>query len=487
MRAPSTRALLKPVKRWLILGHRWLGIVTGLFLAAWVLSGLVMLYVAFPALTEAERLSHLTPIAWDRVHLGPDAALARAGLDPPPGGLSLSMRGGAPVYQVTTRDGARHAVSAETGQTLGPIDAAAAVASFGPGATVRAVRRDQWTVRDRYDPLRPFHVVAPGDASGTELYVSARTGAVVLDTTRRERLWNWLGAIPHWLYPTPLRARAELWRGTVLWVSGIAIAGVLSGLVLGIWRLRLRRPYASGVTPYRGLARWHHLLGTLGGLSLLTFVASGWLSMNPNHWFSPRSPPAPMREAYAGPVHPVDRAALDGLALDDLDRDDRARLHTVEVRFTQVDDRPVLIAADARGGRRVVPPPSPEALRAAAARVLPEARIAEIETLTAYDAYWYPHHDTRPLPVLRVRFDDAAATWLHLDPETGALLDRLDASGRLQRWLFEAPHRLDFAILFQARPAWDLVMWLLNGLGAGIAVSGVILGWRRLRRTARVG
>ena len=259
MRASSTRALLKPVKRWLILGHRWLGIVTGLFLATWVLSGLVMLYVAFPALTEAERLSHLAPIAWDRVHLGPDAALARAGLDPPPGGLSLSMRGGAPVYQVTTRDGARHTVSAETGQTLGPIDAAAAVASFGPGATVRAVRRDQWTVRDRYDPLRPFHVVAPGDASGTELYVSARTGAVVLDTTRRERLWNWLGAIPHWFYPTPLRARAELWRGTVLWVSGIAIAGVLSGLVLGIWRLRLRRPFASGVTPYRGLARWHQI------------------------------------------------------------------------------------------------------------------------------------------------------------------------------------------------------------------------------------
>jgi len=482
------RAALKPLKRWLILGHRWLGIATGLFLAAWVLSGLVMLYVAFPALTEAERLSRLAPIAWDRVLLGPDAALARAGLAAEPGGLSLSMRAGTPVYQVTTRDGARHPVSAETGAALGPIDAAAARAPFGAGATVRAVTRDQWTVRDRYDPVRPFHVVALNDAAGTELYVSARTGAVVLDTTRRERLWNWLGAIPHWLYPTPLRARAELWRDAVLWVSGLATAGVLSGLALGIWRLRLRRPYASGaVTPYRGLARWHHLLGTLGGLSLLSFVASGWLSMNPNHWFSPRTPPAALREAYAGPPAPIAREALDALALDDLTLDALARPGIVEVRFTRVDGRNVQIAADARGHRAVAPAPTEATLRAAAARALPEARLAAAETLTAYDAYWYPHHDTRPLPVLRLRFDDPAATWLHVDPETGALLDRLDASGRLQRWLFEAPHRLDFGNLFQARPAWDAVMWLLNGLGAAIALSGVVLGWRRLRRTMRMG
>jgi hypothetical protein len=465
---------LKDLKRWLILGHRWLGIATGVFLAAWVLSGLVMLYVAFPALTDAERLSYLTPIAWDRVTLGPDAALAQAHLDPAPDGLSLAMRGGEPVYQVTTRDGARHAVSAESGHVLADMDAPAALALFEGSVAVRAVARDQWTVRDRYDPVRPFHVVTLGD--GTDLYVSARTGSVVLDTTRRERLWNWLGAIPHWFYPTPLRARADLWRGAVLWVSGLAVAGVLSGLVLGIWRLRLRRPYATGaVTPYRGLTRWHHLFGVVGGVSLLSFVASGWLSMNPNHWFSGRMPPAAMREAYAGPASPVTRDDLRNIPLADI----------VEVRITQVDAHPVLIAADARAHRLVVAPPAPATVLAAAGHVLPEARIAGIETLSAYDAYWYPHHDTRPLPVLRIRFDDSAATWLHIDPESGALLDRLDASGRLQRWLFEAPHRLDFAILTQARPAWDLVMWLLNGLGAGIALTGVVLGWRRLRRRAR--
>ena len=35
------------------------------------------------------------------------------------------------------------------------------------------------------------------------------------------------------------------------------------------------------------------------GATLLTFIASGWLSMNPNRWFSPREPD---RAALAGRV-----------------------------------------------------------------------------------------------------------------------------------------------------------------------------------------
>ncbi|WP_335645491.1 hypothetical protein [Methylobacterium durans] len=174
-------------------------------------------------------------------------------------------------------------------------------ARAGTAADVRTLARDQWTVAGRYDALRPFHVVALGDPAGTELYVSAVTGAVVLDTGARERFWNWLGAVPHWLYPTPLRARPDLWRDVVLWVSGIGIAGAVSGLVLGIWRLRPRRRYPSGAaTPYRGIGRLHHLFGIVGGLGILTFVVSGWLSMNPNRWFSGPSVSPQARATYAG-------------------------------------------------------------------------------------------------------------------------------------------------------------------------------------------
>ncbi|MFC6049714.1 PepSY domain-containing protein, partial [Methylobacterium hispanicum] len=69
-------ALGKRLRRWLYLTHRWLGILTGLLFATWFVSGVVMMYVGFPRLTDAERRAALPPIAWDRVAVEPEAALA---------------------------------------------------------------------------------------------------------------------------------------------------------------------------------------------------------------------------------------------------------------------------------------------------------------------------------------------------------------------------------------------------------------------------
>ncbi|WP_331312550.1 hypothetical protein [Methylobacterium mesophilicum] len=298
------RRLGKAGRRWLLLFHRWAGIAAGLFFALWIGSGLVMLYVPFPVLTEAERLSRLAPIGWEDVAVGPDAALRAAGLGGVPAAFGLEMRGGEPVYRIAGRDDGRATVSARTGERLGPVTPEAALhlaASGFANARVTPVERDQWTVTARYDPLRPFLKVALGDPAGTELYVSRVTGAIALDTTRSERAWNWVGAVVHWIYLTPLRARVELWRTVLLWLSGFAALGALSGLAIGIWRLRLRRRYAAGaVTPYRGLARWHHLFGLAGGIGLSTFILSGWISMNPNRWFASTAAPAAIGAAYAG-------------------------------------------------------------------------------------------------------------------------------------------------------------------------------------------
>lgn len=302
------RRLGKAGRRWLLLFHRWAGIAAGLFFALWIGSGLVMLYVPFPALTGAERLDRLAPIAWERVAVAPDDALRAGGLAGVPAAFALEMRGAEPVYRIADREGRRATVSARTGERLGPLrpeDALRLAAEGIPGAHVDPVERDQWTVTARYDPLRPFLKVVLDDAAGTELYVSQVTGEVALDTTRFERGWNWAGAVAHWIYLTPLRARADLWRTVLLWLSGFAALGALSGLAIGIWRLRLRRRYAGGaVTPYRGLARWHHLFGLAGGIGLSTFILSGWISMNPNRWFSSNAAPAKIRAAYAGQPAP---------------------------------------------------------------------------------------------------------------------------------------------------------------------------------------
>jgi hypothetical protein len=477
----------KAGRRWLLLFHRWAGIVAGLFFALWIGSGLVMLYVPFPALTEAERLSRLAPIAWDQVTVAPEAALRAGGLGGAPAAFALEMRGGEAVYRIADRDGARATVSARTGARLGPVTpedalrlATEGIPDGAPDARVAPVERDQWTVTARYDPLRPFLKVALGDPAGTELYVSQVTGAIALDTTRSERAWNWVGAVVHWIYLTPLRARPELWRTVLLWLSGFATLGALSGLAIGIWRLRLRRRYAGGaVTPYRGLARFHHLFGLAGGIGLSTFILSGWISMNPNRWFSSTAAPAAIRAAYAGqpPALGLAAEALSGFA----GPGTRAlRFVAIGGLWWIVADGPAGVPArraddgaalDAAAIARAAGPALPGGLRAVAG-------------LSAYDLYWYPHgSDPRPLPVLRLRFGDPDATWLHVDPRDGTILQRLDRSGRINRWLFDAAHRLDLPGLTGSRPLHDAAQWLLNLLAAGIALTGLVAGWRRLRRT----
>lgn len=477
LRQFGTRAL-----RWLRLGHRWLGILTGLLFAAWFLSGAVMMYVGFPRLSEIERRAALPPLVLPTRLLGPDAALTAARLAAPPGRIDLGMLGDAPVYRVLFLDGARTTISATDGRAIERIEPALllGVAKHHPAAhaveDLGSVTRDQWTVHQRYDPQRPFRLVALGDPAGTRLYLSERTGEIALDTDATERFWNWLGAVPHWIYLTPLRAEPALWRDVVLWVSGIAIAVAVSGYLLGLSRLRIRPRYATGrTTPYRGVAAWHHLGGLLGGTALLTFIVSGWLSMNPNRFFSPTMPDAAALARFAG-------AEAAPFRFDPAEAA-RACPDLKEIRFSRVGGVPVARALCGQAPPRPccgTDAPDPERMARALADLLQGEGAPRIERIETEDAYWYGDRETRPLPVLRAVFADPAATWIHVDPGTGEILGRMDRSNRVSRWLFEGLHTLDFARL--PRPVWDAVMLFWLAAGFLVAVTGIVIGWRRLWR-----
>jgi uncharacterized iron-regulated membrane protein len=85
------------------------------------------------------------------------------------------------------------------------------------------------------------------------------------------------------------------------------------------------------------------------------------------------------------------------------------------------------------------------------------------------------------LPVYRIILNDEEQTRYYLDPNTGALVQRADATGRWRRWLFSGLHRLDFTAWMRMRPFWDIMMWLtLLGCLAG-TLTGVYLGVRRVQ------
>lgn len=467
------------VRRWLYLIHRWIGIASCMLFAVWFASGLVMIYVPYPSLTQGERLAHLEPIEWSAVTVpAPQQAGVRS--------IVLEMRDGHPVWWITPWNGEPSAVSAQAGHAIAPVDASMSkrVASrFGdaPVIGLERVERDQWTVAGGFDRHRPLWKASLGDSIGSEVYVSSTTGQVVQETVRKERFWNWLGSVPHWIYPTILRQNGEAWRQVVIWVSGPCIAAGVTGLWIGILRTRLgsRRFKGGRMTPYHGWMLWHHVAGLVGGLALIAWIFSGWLSVDPGRLFRSDGLSDTALRDYVGEVVPP---VITGRAFGD----------AVRVEATSAAGQPLLLVSEATGkqsvfdGRTLRPFRMPSGrIARSASRLVPHTPILGIDQLTAPDAYWYEAGTLPRLPVIRVRFGDPANTWVHIAPETGEILGMIDARGRTYRWLFDLLHKWDLNALTLRRPLWDAVLWSLSLLGLVTSISGVWLGWKRLRRDGK--
>ncbi len=292
------------MKRALIFLHKWLGVALALLFLIWFASGIVLYYVPFPGLTQAERLAGLVPLnPGAGCCLTAQQAAQRNGLGA--GDARLGMLAGAPVWRLAEKTPAARwiAVDAASGRLLPPLSDAAARAEAEVFSGRRALRsellqRDQWTVPQGLNRYRPLLRVELDGDDGLELYVSQQSGEVVADTRRAERFWNWLGAVPHWIYFTELRRWPESWHNVVLALSLPGVLLAASGLALGIWQLYLNR---TRWIPYRKFwMRWHHILGLAAAVVSLTWIFSGLLSMNPFGVFTARGATPAELQAWAG-------------------------------------------------------------------------------------------------------------------------------------------------------------------------------------------
>jgi hypothetical protein len=473
--------------RLILLLHRYLGIAVGTLMAMWCFSGIVMMYVSYPALGESERLAHLQPIAWRGCCKVADALRA----DLVPARVGIEMLGGRPVLfsgedprPVDLATGARVAAisaeqAADVAQRFAAPDSPAAAHLLG------LVDHDQWTVSGEFDAERPLYLFALADAAGTELYISSRSGRAVQKSTARERFWNWLGAVPHWLYFTELRRHPKIWSHVVIVTSLLGCFLVGLGLYLGIRQLAARP--AGRWSPYVGLNLWHHAAGLVFGIFTLTWVLSGLLSMNPWGWLQGGGAQAESAAIAGAPQLSAGELALA------LQRLAQADPQAVSLRAAPLNHQIYFIAAGARGDRRRLdqrglPAPLGAAELQFLANALPGAGTTRApELITQEDAYYFSHHrEHARLPVYRLI--SASGTRYYLDFVSGMLIAKLDAESRDYRWLHEGLHRLDFAAWIRARPQWDVIMLLLMSGVTVVCVTGTYLGYRRLSaRAARSG
>ncbi|MFN3438020.1 MAG: PepSY domain-containing protein [Acidovorax sp.] len=499
------------VKKLVIFVHKWLGVVLALFFLMWFVSGVVLYFVPFPSLTQAERLAALPPLQLpaDCCLAAPDAA-QRAGLRPTGGGEArLGMLADAPVWRMLAASEAGaalrwHTVDARTGAVVPPLsDAqAATVAEAFSGRRAMGtewVERDQWTVPQGLDVHRPLVKVLLDGDDGLELYVSPGAAEVVRDTRRAERFWNWLGAVPHWIYPTVLRQFPKAWHHVVVWLS---IPGVLlasTGIALGIWQLFLNR---RRWFPYQKFwMRWHNILGLVAAVFTLTWMLSGLMSMNPFGVFTGRAVDPQARTQWAGeaprmvrgPAEAVALAAAEGLVPLEVDTLRMAGQAWYRVRGQGEGVVQRLVRAD--GPEATVAQAVPDATVLTALQGLrPGMPAPSIEQVTQYDGLYYArHHDAstsfhRPLPVWRAHWAEDEVT-VYADAASARIVMRADASTPWQRLLYNGLHSLDFAPLL-ARPALRTGLIVgLSLLGVALCITSCVVAWRvlvpRRRRAAR--
>lgn len=504
------------MQRFLILVHRWLGIPLSFVFVLWFVSGIVMLYAGgMPVLAPQTRIERLAPLDFSQVNLTPAAAAGAAGAFPERTTLLNVLD--RPAYRFGSRFGAT-TVFADDGALLDPIDVDTArrVASRHldvPETAIRYLRTveepDQWTLVMSRD--LPLYKLAVNDGRGTEVYVSPELAEVRLVTTRARRALAWAGTIPHWLYFTPLRLNQPLWYWTVVTLSGLGTMLAAAGLVLAVTQFRKTKPFKlSASIPYVGWMRWHYIAGTVFGLFALTWVFSGLLSMEPFAWTN-------------APGLDIDREALGGGAaeLDAYPPFEAARWAALagtrtikEIELATVQDEPYYVARytaaapDERRERLHEPYPvgaggraQPQSLLVAAATMTPRAEpfseasiverlrtatpgatLVESELLTEYDSYYYSRGGQAPLPVLRAKFDDPLETWVYVDPRMSRIVAVIHRYNRVERWLYNGLHSLDFSFWYGRRPLWDIGMILLSLGGLAGSALGLYLGVKRLRR-----
>ena len=498
------------LRRWLIWTHRYAGIPLSVVFVVWFASGIVMMYTGgMPGITRSDRLERIDPVDVARVRLTPAEAAARGGVDGTPRRVALLTVLARPAYRF---DGVT--VFADSGERLAPIGSAAAKTALlryigAPAAAVAhdrlVVDPDQWTLQARAG--LPAHRFLIDDGAGTEAYVSQRTAEVIMLTTRRSRALAWAGAIPHWFYVRALRAEPALWTRAVVWTSIAGCGGALLGLALGVtqfrWRGRGRR------IPYTGWMWWHYVTGAVFGVVTLTWAFSGLMSMEPFAWTRARGLELP-GDVLAGGRLELERfpamdvaawnRAVDGRAVKEVMLRQVSGEPFYEARLT-----PAVHAAPADTGqmtdgtpstgtgtdRRLIQAETLTVRRApfdtptlvsqlAAAAHVP---VTETTLMESYDGYYYGRPgDDRPLPVVRVRFADPMETWVYVDPAMGRIVRSVHRYSRIERWLFNGLHSLDFAFWYGRRPLWDIGVILLS-LG-GLASSGIGLwvGAGRIRR-----
>jgi uncharacterized iron-regulated membrane protein len=461
----------------LIVLHRYLGVVLGVIMTVWCLSGFVMMYQGYPLTTQEERQAGL-----EKIDLTRCCAELPVAADATARSFRVEMLNGAPVLRMIGGDGPKTfdlaaglevPVLSEAGVRQVAEIYAAGNAINGKISELGTLRLDQWSVQNarRSQPLWRAVFDDPGQ---TWIYVNGSNGEVVQDVNSHERFWNWLGAIPHWLYPTILRENGPLWNEVVIWLSAIGCFLVVSGMVIGVAKLRGK---SGKWFPYkRPMWLWHHILGTFAGVLVLTWTFSGLMTMSP--WGLFESEGAVSRADLQSPMRLADVQTI----MAQMKANTPADL--VTVRAAPLLGTPYLIASARDGSETRVGLAGPAPLLQSELQASLKERgglfaSGTLDVLDAEDDWYYGHKQQVDLPVYRLSLTDPDETKVYFSHETGEVVRLADGTAKRYRWFLSAMHNVDLAFM-RSRPVWDIIVLVLLAAVTLACATGAWLSFTRV-------
>ncbi len=481
----------------LIFFHRWLGVISCIPFLFWFGSGIVLMYRDFPNISEADRLDRATPLDASAIRLTPQQAYGRLQQASPPESARIVMVNRRSAYRFQTGRG-ESIVYADDGTVQDESEgefarqlAAEWTGQAGSAAHAEELtERDQWTVSGEFRPLEPMWKFSWPD--GEQVYVSTVVGDVVQYTTRPSRIGAYFGAIPHWLYFTPLRTHTRFWSRLVIWLSGLAAIAALVGIIVGISVYSsTKSDVPTGVAlriPYVGAKRLHMILGLSFGVTACTWAFSGMLSMDPFPRLQGSLDESGARIDQTLRGGPIRLGAFNEKPPEDAVRQLERNVKVKELELGSFVGEPVYIAKVSQNEVRIIPIHGPVAhefgfLRIvnAVQKVSQPAPVKEARLVPRYEAYYLDRHNRLPLPAIFVRLNDANESSYYIDPKTAQVVESYGKRSRWNRWLYHGLHSLDFPWLYAHRPAWDIVILTLMTGGMALALTALLLAIRVLR------
>lgn len=217
------------LKRAFITVHKWIGLIVGVQVVVWMLSGAVMAVFPIEQVRGENNIARQDPALLDGLTglIAPDAAVTAAGGSAT--AATLTILAGEPVYEVKMADGAAALIDARSGVVMSPIPEALArriaEADFiGDASALSAelITEEGGDYRGRLPAWR----IQFGDADNTRIYVAANDGRISARRNGTWRIYDFFWMLHIMDYETREDFNTPLLIIAALLGLGVAITGI---------------------------------------------------------------------------------------------------------------------------------------------------------------------------------------------------------------------------------------------------------------------